>query len=151
MKAVLQRVSQASVTVAGEVVGSIGHGLVILLGVEEGDSDKDSTYLAYKTAEMRIFADESGKMNKSIKEVEGSVLLISQFTLICDWKKGRRPGFTRAAQPEQAEQLYRNFSQQLNKQGIQVALGTFGANMEIALVNEGPVTLVLENQFGDDL
>src|SRR5437870_446332 len=115
MKAVLQRVSQASVTVDRQMAGSIAHGLLILLGVEQGDTERDSEYLAQKTVEMRIFADEEGKMNKSIKDVQGSILLISQFTLIADWRKGRRPGFTRAARPEEGERLYLHFAERLRR------------------------------------
>ncbi len=147
MKAVLQRVSSASVTVDGSVVSSVGLGLVILVGVAQGDTEQDACYLASKVAEMRIFADEAGKMNKSVKDVLGSILLISQFTLIADWRKGRRPGFTQAALPHEGERLYKHFAHELSKQGIPVQLGIFGAHMQVVLVNDGPVTLVLENQF----
>jgi len=146
MKAVLQRVSSASVTVDGQVVGSINLGLMILLGVEQGDTDKDATYLAQKSCELRIFADEGGKMNKSIKEVDGSILVVSQFTLIADWRKGRRPGFTRAAAPAEGERLYVYFVEQLRNLGVPVKTGIFGADMDVSLVNDGPVTLILENQ-----
>lgn len=146
MKVVLQRVSRASVRVESKIVGSIGLGLVLLVGVEQGDSQTDSTYLVDKIAELRIFSDEAGKMNKSIKEVQGSALIISQFTLIADWRKGRRPGFTRAAEPKVAEELYLHFVKTMQNQGIPVALGCFGAHMEVELVNDGPVTLILSNQ-----
>jgi len=147
MKAVLQRVSSASVTVDGAVVGAIDSGLLVLLGVEQGDTEADSAFLAQKTAELRVFPDENGKMNRSVKDVGGGVLVISQFTLLADWRKGRRPGFSRAAKPEEGERLYRHFSEELKRQSLNVAQGIFGAHMEVALVNEGPVTLVLENQF----
>jgi D-aminoacyl-tRNA deacylase len=147
MKAVLQRVSSASVVVEEQQVGAIEHGFMILLGVEQGDTEEDSVYLAQKTAELRVFADQDGKMNLSIKDVNGSVLVVSQFTLIADWRKGRRPGFTRAAAPGEGERLYLHFAECLRKQGISVQLGVFGADMKVALVNDGPVTLLLENQF----
>lgn len=156
MKAVLQRVSTASVTVDGQIIGAIGtddsssskRGLVILLGVEQGDTRKDSTYLAQKTADLRIFADEEGKMNRSILEVGGSILVISQFTLIADWRKGRRPSFIKAASPAIGNELYLHFIEELRRLGISVECGQFGADMKVALVNDGPVTMILENQFG---
>jgi D-tyrosyl-tRNA(Tyr) deacylase len=148
MKAVLQRVSSASVTVDGNVVGEIDKGFMILLGVEQGDSDRDADFLSQKTAELRVFADEAGKMNLSIKEVSGSVLLISQFTLLADWRKGRRPGFTRAASPAEGQRLYEYFGKCLETAGLPVQYGIFGADMKVSLTNDGPVTLLLENQFG---
>ena len=156
MKAVLQRVSSASVTVDGQIIGSIGdssdganakRGLVILLGVEQGDSGKDSSYLAQKTVDLRIFADEDGKMNKSIIDVGGEILVISQFTLIADWRKGRRPSFIKAAPPAIGNELYLHFIEELKRLGISVKTGQFGADMQVALVNDGPVTMILENQF----
>jgi len=157
MKAVLQRAAGASVTVDGTVIGKIGtgpgdftdggKGLVVLLGVEQGDTDKDSEFLAQKTVDLRIFADAEGKMNLSIAEVGGTVLVISQFTLAADWRKGRRPGFTRAAAPQEGERLYEHFVAQLRARGMKVETGSFGADMKVALVNDGPVTLLLENQF----
>jgi D-tyrosyl-tRNA(Tyr) deacylase len=157
MKAVLQRVAGASVTVDGTVLGKIGtgpgdfsdsgKGLVVLLGVERGDTDKDSEYLAQKTVDLRIFADADGKMNLSLSEVGGTILVISQFTLAADWRKGRRPGFTRAAAPEEGERLYEHFLAQLRARGVKVEKGSFGADMKVALLNDGPVTLLLENQF----
>lgn len=151
MKAVLQRVSRGSVTVDGRIVGKVGVGLVVLVGVEQGDTPRDATYLAEKTAELRIFADETGKMNRSIKEVNGQALVISQFTLLADWRKGRRPGFTKAARPEEGERLYLHYADELRRLGVPVELGVFGAHMEVELVNDGPVTLLLENRFGDEL
>lgn len=147
MKAVLQRVSKASVSVDGEIVGEIAHGLMILLGVEQGDTEKDSTFIATKAAEMRIFADDQGKMNKSVQEVAGSVLVVSQFTLAADWKKGRRPSFIKAAAPEEGDRLYQHFCGVLGGLGLPVATGIFGAHMDVALVNDGPVTIILDHQF----
>lgn len=144
MKAVLQRVSSASVTVGGKKVGEIGKGLLILLGVEGGDTDADSAYLAQKTVELRIFPDAEGKMNRSLMEAGGQVLVVSQFTLIADWKKGRRPGFSRAARPDEGNRLYEHFGESIRKQGVTVTNGVFGAHMDVALVNDGPVTLILE-------
>jgi len=149
MKAVLQRVSSASVTVDAAVVGSISLGLMILLGVEQGDTDEDAVFLAQKSAELRIFADEEGKMNKSIRDVGGSALVVSQFTLIADWRKGRRPGFTRAAPPAEGERLYLLFVEQLRKLGLPVETGVFGAHMDVSLVNDGPVTLLLDNRSAE--
>lgn len=144
-------------TVDGVVVGKIGSGpgdmtpdgkgLVVLLGVEQNDTEKDSTYLAQKTAEIRIFADEEGKMNRSVGELSGTVLVISQFTLLADWRKGRRPGFTKAAPPAEGERLYEHFVSELRRLGLKVETGKFGAHMEVRLLNDGPVTLILENQF----
>jgi len=146
MKAVLQRVSQAQVTVDGETVGSIGIGLLILLGVEQCDCEKDGVYLASKLTDMRIFADENGKMNKSLLEVGGQVLLISQFTSMADWKKGRRPGFTKAAAPAEGQRLCEHFAQCLRDLNVPVELGIFGADMKVSLINDGPVTILMENQ-----
>lgn len=147
MKAVLQRVSQASVTVDSKPVGSIGIGLMILLGVERGDSERECEFIARKCSELRIFADEAGKMNKSVKEVGGSILLISQFTLPADWKKGRRPSFIRAAEPAEGNRLYEYFAKVLRELELKVETGIFGAHMDVSLVNDGPVTLILDHQF----
>jgi D-tyrosyl-tRNA(Tyr) deacylase len=147
MKAVLQRVKSASVEVSGQIVGSIDLGLMILLGIEQGDSNEESTFIANKVKDLRIFADDVGKMNKSIEEVKGSILLVSQFTLIADWKKGRRPGFTRAAAPDEGKRLYEHFAQTLRNLGLHVETGIFGADMQVSLINDGPVTLVLEHQL----
>jgi D-tyrosyl-tRNA(Tyr) deacylase len=144
MKAVLQRVSSASVTVDGKVVGEIGKGLLILFGVEEGDTDADSAYLAQKTVDLRIFPDSDQKMNLSLIDAGGQALIVSQFTLIADWKKGRRPGFSRAAKPEEGNRLYEHYVECVRKLGITVEKGVFGAHMDVALVNDGPVTLLLE-------
>lgn len=157
MKAVLQRVAGASVAVNGEIVGQIGEGagdysengkgLVVLLGVELGDTERDSTFLAQKIVELRIFPDELGKMNRSIMDVAGSILLISQFTLIADWRRGRRPGFSKAAPPQEGERLYLHCAEEIRRLGVPVQTGIFGANMQVSLINDGPVTLILENQF----
>lgn len=150
MKAVLQRVSGASVSVDGADVARFdGPGLLILLGVEQGDTEEDSVYLAQKSAELRIFADENGKMNLSLIEIGGSCIVVSQFTLLADWRKGRRPGFTKAASPAEGERLYLHFVEQMRQRGITVGTGVFGAQMMVSLVNDGPVTLVLENKSAD--
>ncbi len=120
---------------------------MVLLGVEEGDLDKDSVYLAQKTADLRIFEDNDGKMNLSILDVGGSVLVISQFTLIADWRKGRRPGFSRAAAPKEGERLYQHYVQQLRAAGLHVETGSFGADMQVSIVNDGPFTLLLESRM----
>jgi D-tyrosyl-tRNA(Tyr) deacylase len=146
MKAVLQRVSRASVAVEGQQIAAIGHGLLILICAEQNDADVDSTFLARKCAELRIFADEQGKMNKSIKEVEGSALVVSQFTLAADWRKGRRPSFIKAAPPAEGERLYLKFADELRAAGVPVQTGIFGADMDVELVNDGPVTLILDHQ-----
>jgi D-aminoacyl-tRNA deacylase len=155
LKAVLQRVSAASVTVDGRLIGAIdqtrgsgrARGLMILLGVAEGDSDRDAAYLAQKVVDLRIFPDDQGKMNKSLLEIGGSALIVSQFTLLADWRKGRRPGFTRAAAPAEGKRLYLYFVEEVKRLGVPVQTGEFGADMEVSLVNDGPVTLILENQF----
>jgi D-tyrosyl-tRNA(Tyr) deacylase len=139
----LQRVSSAAVAVNGQVIGAIksrgevANGLVILVGVEQGDTERDSTYLAQKIVELRIFADAEGKMNRSIKEVGGSVLVISQFTLLADWRKGRRPSFIRAAAPELGKSLYTHFVSQIRQLGVDAETGEFGADMKVSLVNDG--------------
>ncbi|MFC1747070.1 D-aminoacyl-tRNA deacylase [Candidatus Neomarinimicrobiota bacterium] len=145
MIALLQRVSQASVTVDNEVVGAIDHGLLIFLGVHKDDTDDDCDFLVDKTATMRIFSAPDGKMNLSVQDVGGSVLVISQFTLVSDWHKGRRPSFTSAAPPEIGRRLYGRFLDGLRARKILVESGIFGAMMAVALVNDGPVTFVLDS------
>ncbi|MFH0941667.1 MAG: D-aminoacyl-tRNA deacylase [Chloroflexota bacterium] len=146
MKALLQRVTGASVKVADEVAGSIGPGLVVLLGVAAGDSEADVRYLAEKTANLRIFADASGKFNLSALETGGEILAASQFTLLADTKKGRRPSFTSAAPPEQAEHLYNQYVLRVRATGLKVATGRFGAHMRLEIHNDGPVTILLDSR-----
>ncbi len=144
MKAVVQRVSEASVEIDGNVVGAVGAGLLVLLGVEAGDGVAAADRLARKLAALRIFEDEAGKMNRSVLEVGGSLLVVSQFTLLADLRKGNRPSFIAAAPPEQAEPLYEHFCAALRAQGLSVATGRFGARMAVRLVNDGPVTIWLD-------
>jgi len=146
MRACVQRVSQASVTVAGEVTGKIGRGLLVLLGVAVGDTDEDAQQLAQKIVELRIFPDEEGKMNRSLIEAAGAMLVVSQFTLLGDCRKGRRPSFTEAAPPEEAQRLYENFVADVAGQGACVETGRFREHMDVALVNDGPVTLLLDSR-----
>ena len=146
MRAVLQRVSRASVRVGGETVGIIGPGLLILLGVGREDGEVEARYLAEKCAGLRIFEDAQGKMNRSVVEVGGSVLVVSQFTLYGDCRKGRRPGFSAAAPPETANRLYLYYVEQLRQLGLSVATGIFQAEMAVELVNDGPVTLLLDSE-----
>lgn len=146
MRAVVQRVSRASVGVAGQTVGAIDRGLMVLLGVARGDTAQDADYLADKTAGLRIFEDDAGKMNRSVEETGGGILVVSQFTLLGDCRKGRRPGFTEAAPPELADALYESYVATLRERGIKVATGVFRADMQVALVNDGPVTLLLDSR-----
>ena len=144
MRAVIQRVAEARVYVGDRIVGQIGPGLCVLLGVGTADSENNANALADKIAKLRIFEDSQGKMNRSIIDCGGELLVVSQFTLYGDLRKGNRPSFTDAAPPGEAERLYRYFSQRLRDQGLNVANGQFQAHMTVALVNDGPVTLVLE-------
>jgi D-tyrosyl-tRNA(Tyr) deacylase len=146
MRAVVQRVSSASVTVDGEVVGEIGKGFLVLLGVAADDTQEDVNYLAAKVAGLRVFEDDEGKMNRALADAGGGVLVVSQFTLLGDCRKGRRPSFVSAAPPEQAEALYRGFVAELRGQGIPVETGQFQVHMDVALVNDGPVTLLLDSR-----
>jgi D-tyrosyl-tRNA(Tyr) deacylase len=146
MRAVLQRVSEARVTVENETVGATGRGLLVLLGVEEGDGEQDAAQLAKKTAELRLFEDREGKMNLSVEEIGGEILVVSQFTLAADCRKGRRPGFSRAAAPETANALYEHYVALLRERGLTVATGRFQAMMQVALVNDGPVTFLLDSR-----
>jgi D-tyrosyl-tRNA(Tyr) deacylase len=145
MRIVLQRVKNARVEVAGAIVGSIGTGLVILLGVTQTDKEEEADYLAQKVIQLRIFSDEAGKMNRSLLEAGGALLVVSQFTLYGDCKKGRRPSFDRAAPPEQARALYEHFIARLKSSNITVETGVFQAEMEIHLINDGPVTFILDS------
>lgn len=144
MKACIQRVSRASVTVNETTVGQIGSGLVVLLGVAKNDTEVEAEKLAQKTVDLRIFEDDEGKMNRSLLESAGGMLVISQFTLLADCRKGRRPSFTAAAGPEEADRLYQIFTQKVEKLGVQTANGQFQAHMQVELVNDGPVTIWLD-------
>jgi D-tyrosyl-tRNA(Tyr) deacylase len=145
MRVVLQRVSSASVTVDGQVVGQIAQGWLVLLGIEQGDSDRSIPWLAEKCVHLRAFEDDQGKMNRSILEVDGQMLIVSQFTLAGDCRRGRRPSFDRAAEPAQARPLYDFFCQQVASLGVHVERGVFQADMKVALVNDGPVTFVIDH------
>ncbi|MBX3180095.1 MAG: D-tyrosyl-tRNA(Tyr) deacylase [Candidatus Hydrogenedentes bacterium] len=145
MRAVVQRVRHASVTANGMVTGSIGPGLLVLLGVDVNDSEKDADYMAEKIPGLRIFNDAEGKFNLSLEDVGGAVLLVSQFTLHGDCRKGRRPSFVAAARPELAIPLYERVAQLLRERGVEVAMGVFGAHMDVELLNDGPVTLLLDS------
>lgn len=145
MRAVVQRVKHSSVEVDGQIVGSIQSGLLILLGIKNGDTEKEVNWLSNKVASLRIFEDEDGKMNKELKDIDGSILLISQFTLYGDCVKGKRPSFIEAARPEVAIPLYKKFIQNLKDMGIKVETGVFGADMKVELLNDGPVTLVIDS------
>jgi D-aminoacyl-tRNA deacylase len=145
LKALLQRVSRASVTISGETVGSIGNGLTVLVGVAQGDTSKDAQYLAQKTLGLRIFSDPEGKFNLSVLDIKGELLIISQFTLLADARKGRRPSFTDAAPPDLAEELYNQFVDETRKSGLKVETGRFQAHMLVEIHNDGPVTLMLDS------
>ncbi len=146
MKAVLQRVSRASVSVAGEEVGAIGNGLVVLLGVAEGDTEEDAQFLLQKIINLRIFTDSEGKFNRSLLDAGGELLLVSQFTLLADTRKGRRPSFTGAAPPEQAAALFDRFVDLARDSGLKVATGQFQAHMMVEIHNDGPVTIILDSR-----
>ena len=146
MRAVIQRVSRAKVTVAGEVVGEIGPGLLVLLGVGQGDAEADADYLAEKIAGLRIFEDAEGKMNRAVEESGGAVLAVSQFTLYGDVRRGKRPSFDAAARPEQARGLYEHFVEKIRAAGLRCEAGRFQEMMQVELVNDGPVTILLDSQ-----
>lgn len=146
MRACVQRVSSASVTVDDEIIGQIGRGLLVLLGVAAEDDEADARELADKLIHLRIFEDDAGKMNRSLLETGGALLVVSQFTLLGDCRKGRRPSFIRAAPPELGERLYELFVSEAAARGVPVATGRFRANMQVALVNDGPVTLLLDTR-----
>lgn len=145
MRALVQRVRSAHVEVAGTRVGEIGPGLLVLLGVGHGDAEQEAVVLAAKIAKLRIFSDAAGKMNRSVLEVSGAALVVSQFTLYADTARGNRPSYTGAAPPEVANALYEFFSEQLRRHGLTVAQGVFGADMQVHLINDGPVTVWLEH------
>ena len=144
MRIVLQRVTSASVTVAGKVTGSIGTGYLVLLGVGQGDTEEDCRRLADKVMNLRIFSDENDKINLSLADVDGSLLVVSQFTLYADCRKGNRPNFIQAGKPDEAERLYNYFTDYCRSKGKHVETGVFGADMKVSLVNDGPFTVVLE-------
>jgi D-tyrosyl-tRNA(Tyr) deacylase len=146
MRAVLQRVTRASVEVEGQIVGQIGVGWLVLLGVARGDTDEDADRLAEKVAGLRAFEDEAGKMNLAVADVGGSVLVVSQFTLLGDCRAGRRPSFIDAAEPGEAERLYLRFADKVRALGLAVETGTFRADMKVELLNDGPVTLLLDSR-----
>jgi len=144
MKAVIQRVQSAKVEVDNQTIGAIEAGLLVLLGVENGDTPAEVQWLAEKIGHLRIFEDAEGKMNDSVKDTAGSILIVSQFTLLADCRRGRRPAFTDAAEPELANRLYIDFQEALKSLGISIETGKFGADMQVTLVNDGPVTIILE-------
>jgi D-tyrosyl-tRNA(Tyr) deacylase len=146
MKIVLQRVKQAAVEVNKQTVGQISKGVCLLIGVEKGDTEEEAQYLAQKITELRIFPDQEGKMNLSLLDIPGEVLAVSQFTLAASLKKGRRPSFDSAEEPEKAENLFRFFVDMIKEKGIRVETGVFGALMDVHLINDGPVTFILERK-----
>jgi len=146
MRAVIQRVKSAQVIVNEEIIGSIGFGLLVLLGISREDNCDDANYLVEKTINLRIFDDQEGKMNRSLSDVGGEMLIVSQFTLIADCRKGRRPSFTAAAEPPEAKKLYQYFIERVKEQGITVATGEFQTLMEVGLINNGPVTILMDSK-----
>ncbi len=146
MKALLQRVTGASVSIAGEEVGRIGQGLVVFVGVAAGDTEKDIDYLVQKIANMRIFSDEDGRFNLSALDIGGELLLVSQFTLLADTRKGRRPGFSQASPPDEADKLFDEFIRQARTTGLKVATGRFREYMQVEIHNDGPVTIMLDSK-----
>jgi D-tyrosyl-tRNA(Tyr) deacylase len=146
VKALIQRVTGAKVSIAGEEVGRIGRGLVVFVGVAGGDTEKDIDYLVQKTVQLRIFSDEAGKFNLSALDIKGELLLVSQFTLLADTRKGRRPSFTQAAPPNEAEKLFDQFVKQAHATGLKVATGRFAQYMQVEIYNDGPVTISLDSR-----
>ena len=146
MRAVIQRVKESSVSVNNEIVGKIASGLMVLLGVAETDKAEDADYLAAKIVNLRIFEDENHKMNRSLLDIGGEMLVVSQFTLLADCRKGRRPSFVHAAGPNKANELYERFVEQVRQKGVNVATGRFRAMMDVSLINDGPVTLIVESR-----
>ena len=146
MRAVIQRVKESSVTVSSQMISRIGPGLLVLLGVSEADDSGDAEFLSEKIPHLRIFEDDHGKMNRSLMETRGEMLVVSQFTLMGDCRKGRRPSYKQAAGPEKAEQLYEVFVEQVREKGVAVKTGRFRAMMDVALINDGPVTLILDSK-----
>ncbi|RRQ46232.1 D-aminoacyl-tRNA deacylase [Chryseobacterium sp. SC28] len=146
MKIVLQRVSEAHVLVDNAIVGKIEKGLMLLIGVDEADEKSDADWLVKKIADVRVFSDDDGKMNLSVKDIEGEILCISQFTLISDYKKGNRPSYSKAAKPDKALSLFEYFKDEMKKSGLKTESGIFGADMKVSLTNDGPVTLVFDSK-----
>ena len=146
MKAVIQRVSEASVKVDGKSVGEIGNGLLLLIGIDETDEKTDAEWLVQKILNLRIFGDAEGKLNLSVTDIAGEILCISQFTLIADYKKGNRPSFIKAAKPEHAVPLFEYFKEEISKSGLKTESGIFGADMKVSLLNDGPVTIVMDSK-----
>lgn len=146
MKVVLQRVSEAHVKVDNEIVGKIEKGLMLLIGVDEADEISDADWLVKKVLDVRVFSDEDGKMNHSVKDINGEILCISQFTLISDYKKGNRPSYIKAAKPDKAIPLFDHFKDEIKKSGLKIESGIFGADMKVSLINDGPVTLVFDSK-----
>lgn len=146
MKVLVQRVTKASVSVDGEVVGSIGQGMVVLVGVANNDSEKDVVYLAQKVVGLRIFSDDAGRFNLSVQDIKGELLVVSQFTLLADTRKGRRPSFIEAAPPAQAETLFNYFVEQVRSAGLKVETGRFQQYMQVEIHNDGPVTILLDSR-----
>ena len=146
MKIVVQRVKEANVKVDNEIVGKISEGLMLLIGVDEDDDTNDADWLIKKIIDLRIFSDQEGRMNLSVKNISGEILCISQFTLISDYKKGNRPSYIKAAKPEKAIPLFEYFKQEIKKSGLKIESGIFGADMKVSLLNDGPVTLVFDSK-----
>ncbi|SFJ02763.1 D-tyrosyl-tRNA(Tyr) deacylase [Kaistella treverensis] len=146
MKAVIQRVSKSSIQVDGKIVGEIAAGLCLLIGIDEDDAKTDAEWLTQKTLNLRIFGDEDGKLNKSVLDISGEILCISQFTLIADYKKGNRPSFIKAAKPDVAIPLFEFFKAELAKSGLKIESGIFGADMKVEISNDGPVTIVMDSK-----
>ena len=146
MRVVIQRVSEASVKVDNQIVGEIGKGLMLLIGMDESDENSDADWLVKKILDVRVFSDDEGKMNHSVKDMNGEILCISQFTLISDYKKGNRPSYIKAARPEKAIPLFEYFKDEMKKSGLKTESGIFGADMKVSLINDGPVTLVFNSK-----
>lgn len=146
MRVVVQKVTEASVSVDGETIGKIGMGFMLLVGIGKDDAQEDVHYLVRKVSNLRVFEDEEGRMNRSLKDVDGAILSISQFTLFADTKKGNRPSFINAAPPELGEALYQTFNESLRAEGFLVASGKFGAHMAVSLINDGPVTILIDSK-----
>lgn len=145
MRVVIQRVSEASVTVDNAIVGSINRGYMLLIGIDENDETQDADWLVQKILNLRVFGDEEGKLNRSVIDIQGEILCVSQFTLIADYKKGNRPSFIKAAKPDKAIPLFEYFKTEISKSGLKVESGVFGADMKVALINDGPVTILMDS------